>query len=227
MYRLHDGLVIPARDTDAIVARREQGIKTALAGLTLFLPENRRRVCIEAGGNFGLWPLRLADMFETVYTFEPDHVCFASLVYNCRAKANVVCLQAGLGSCHKLIDLERDIDTTGNQHAKAGGIYPTLCIDDLFLPVCDLIYLDIEGMELDAILGAAGTITRCQPVVIFEATKKYDPQDRTRSYMERYGYHFWGTIGRDVVMGPEQPPMGDSVAYRWNEAGDELVEATL
>ena len=220
----HNGFIVPVRDGDAMVVRREQGLETALAALPLFVPEDRRRVCVEAGGNWGLWPLRFAEMFETVYTFEPDHECFASLVYNCRNKANVVCLQAALGQAHKLVGLERDVDTTGNQHINGPGIYPTLCIDDLGLPVCDLIYLDVEGWEMSALWGAWATLLRCQPIIVFEATRKLDSQNLTEAYMTKYGYHKLGTIGRDVVMGPKGPE-GEFVtkSYELNGEGA-LVE---
>ena len=186
-YRLYNGLIVPSRDADKIVRRRVLQADRAIKALPLFV--EKRRVCVEAGGNWGLWPLRLADMFETVYTFEPDHACFTALVNNCRHKPNVVCIQAALGQCHGLVDLERDIDTTGNQHIKEGGIYPTLTIDALGLPICDLIYLDVEGCEFDALWGAWATILRCKPIVVFEVTRKLDSENATQSYITNYSYN--------------------------------------
>jgi hypothetical protein len=41
-------------------------------------------------------------------------------------------------------------------------------IDDLDLPACSLIKIDVEGMELDAIAGAAGTLRRHRPILYVE-----------------------------------------------------------
>src|SRR5690606_27165262 len=42
----------------------------------------QRRVCIQAGGHAGLWPIRLAGMFDRVLTFEPEPALFACLQKN-------------------------------------------------------------------------------------------------------------------------------------------------
>lgn len=37
---------------------------------------SNKKVVVQAGGNMGMYPRLLADMFETVYTFEPDPMNF-------------------------------------------------------------------------------------------------------------------------------------------------------
>src|SRR3990167_7138594 len=107
---------------------------------------------------------------------------------------------------------------------KEGGIYPTLTIDALGLPVCDLIYLDVEGCEFDALWGAWATILRCKPIIVFEVTRKLDSENATESYMTKYGYHKLGSIGRDWVMGPEAP-QGDFCIKNYEfDARGEMVE---
>ena len=44
----------------------------------------------------------------------------------------------------------------------------TRSIDDLELPACGLIKVDVEGMEAEAIAGAAGTIRRLRPILYVE-----------------------------------------------------------
>ncbi len=46
-----------------------------------------------------------------------------------------------------------------------------IAIDTLELARVDLIKLDVEGMELDALAGAARTVERCQPIVLAETAK--------------------------------------------------------
>ena len=48
---------------------------------------------------------------------------------------------------------------------------PRLAIDDLELPRLDLIKLDVEGMELEALEGASKTIKRTHPIMLIEKIK--------------------------------------------------------
>ena len=48
------------------------------------------------------------------------------------------------------------------------GSEKTTKIDSLNLQICDLIQLDIEGFEYQALVGAKETLERCKPVIIVE-----------------------------------------------------------
>jgi hypothetical protein len=48
------------------------------------------------------------------------------------------------------------------------GNIPTIRIDDLGLPVCDFIHLDIEGFEGEALLGGLNTINKFKPLIGLE-----------------------------------------------------------
>ena len=45
-------------------------------------------------------------------------------------------------------------------------------LDDLALARCDLIKLDVEGMELDVLLGAGNTLRKFRPIVYFEQSSR-------------------------------------------------------
>ena len=138
-----------------------------------------RTAVIQAGGNLGIFPKRLAQEFRTVYTFEPAADLFALLQQNA-PEMNIVKFQAALGDARGLIGLSRERRDGKQKHGKikpshegithiaGSGVVPTLRIDDLALPVCDLIYLDIEGWELHAVRGARDTLARCRPVLVVE-----------------------------------------------------------
>ncbi|HLH90090.1 MAG TPA: FkbM family methyltransferase [Xanthobacteraceae bacterium] len=65
----------------------------------------------------------------------------------------------------------------------------TVAIDALALPRIDLIKLDVEGMELEAIAGARASIERTRPILIVEAIKS----DRAalRATIEPLGYRLF------------------------------------
>lgn len=127
-------------------------------------------VALIAGGCAGLYPRLLADMFKHVYTFEPDSLNFQCLVRNCEDK-NVYPMRAALGKETGFVKVRRPYATNCgmNEVVPAQRVaVPRLTIDQICLPVCDLIMLDVEGQELDCIKGAGATLKRCQPVLFLE-----------------------------------------------------------
>ncbi|MDH5244815.1 MAG: FkbM family methyltransferase [Betaproteobacteria bacterium] len=136
-----------------------------------------RTAVVQAGGSIGIFPKRLAMSFQTVYTFEPSPEVFPVLCRNA-PEANIVRYQAALGDTRGLVgcarvrrDGSRGPIHEGLTHIAGPGVVPTLRIDDLALPVCDLIYLDVEGFELYALRGAVETMLRCRPVLAVEANQ--------------------------------------------------------
>jgi FkbM family methyltransferase len=62
----------------------------------------------------------------------------------------------------------------------------TVAIDSLNLARIDLIKIDVEGMELDAIEGGAESIARTRPILIVESIKS--DKAKLRAALERLGY---------------------------------------
>lgn len=180
----------------------------------------QRRVAVQAGGNLGIFPKRLAETFEAVYTFEPAEDLFAHLVYNA-PEPNIVKVQAVLGDAPRLVGLSRvrrdgrPNPHGGITHVSGDGIVPTLRLDDFHLPVCDLIQLDVEGWELYAIRGAQDTIRRCRPVLVVEINKNQGfvgiEPDWLRAVITDLGYRCVERLSSDEVYVPSEWPTGGSV----------------
>lgn len=132
-------------------------------------------VCVQAGGNCGLYPRLLAQYFDTVYTFEPDPVNFICLVNNCMVD-NVIKIQGAVGAKPELIHVNHLSDTNVGMHTVgSGGTIPTFTIDSLGLSACDFIQLDVEGYEVNALLGALETISKFRPVISVELGRGPSP----------------------------------------------------
>lgn len=164
-------------------------------------------VVVQAGGNCGVWPKLLAQEFSTVYTFEPDNQNFLALAFNTSGCKNVIRFQAALGDCHSLVDMRRndpEIKNCGAYFVDGLGNIPTMRIDDLGLQVCDLIYLDIEGSEMAAFMGARETISRCNPVICFEDKShghRYGVQSgEIESLLAAYGYAVVDKANHDIIL---------------------------
>lgn len=122
-------------------------------------------VMIQAGGNCGQYVRNFARWFGTVYTFEPDPLNFLCLTLNCGN--NVIKTQACIGNDKKFVNLNVKNDA-GAIHVEGQGNVPTVIIDELDLPGCGLIQLDVEGYEYFALLGARRTIEKYHPVIMVE-----------------------------------------------------------
>jgi FkbM family methyltransferase len=126
-----------------------------------------RGVVVQAGGNVGFYIRQYAELFDTVYTFEPDPLCFLSLCLNCDTP-NVVKFQACVGDRPGFHSLGHWASDVGATHIAGKGILPTMRIDDLGLEKCDLIQLDTEGFEYYGLVGAIETIKKFKPVLSIE-----------------------------------------------------------
>jgi FkbM family methyltransferase len=151
-------------------------------------------VMVQAGGNCGQYVKQFSQRFETVYTFEPDPINFLCLTLNCNN--NVIKTQACVGNERKFVNINRGHDS-GAIHVSGQGNIPTVIIDDMNLPACDLIQLDIEGYEYFALLGAQRTIEQYHPLIMVEW---YEPWARRYGTNETMRDKFFKDIGYSQIL---------------------------
>tara|TARA_B110000977_G_C11090632_1_gene496718 strand:- start:1915 stop:2559 length:645 start_codon:yes stop_codon:yes gene_type:complete len=172
-----------------------------------------KKVMVQAGGNCGYLLNSFVDTFEYVYTFEPDPINFYCLNHNVTSQ-NVIKMQCCVSndnnpvSTQQLIRPERPNDT-GGVHVNGKGYTPTIKIDDLHLPDCSLIQLDVEGYELKAILGAIKTIQLYKPVLCVEFCEKWlnrynNKGDEIMELIKKLDYKCVETYGVDKIFIPNE-----------------------
>lgn len=161
-----------------------------------------KEVVVQAGGNMGMYPRLLSDMFKRVYTFEPDPVNFHCLVANCQ-RDNIVKLNAALSYRHGLVKVSKEPfdDWETNYGVRTtvvapDGNVPRLKIDDLNLDECNLIMLDIEGQEIDALIGATETLKTLDPVIFAE---NHPQQDSPEPFLKCFGYELVDRSFHDLI----------------------------
>ena len=165
-----------------------------------------RGVVVQAGGNCGFYVKQYAQLFNVVYTFEPDPLNFHCLVNNCQVP-NIFKFNAALGEINKLIHVYNGNEgnvgchTVGddpNKYTAKQSFVPTFTIDQLALDHCDLIQLDCEGYEPNVILGAMDTIERFKPVISLETTN-----GETEAMLSQFGYSHKLSVGSDKIFAVE------------------------
>ena len=118
-----------------------------------------------------------------VWSFEPHPVAFELLRYNLQKNqiANVELHNVGLSDSTGTVTLNEgdlaDMDNPGgfsllhNTEAKRvrdSCVIDIVTLDQLCISECDLIKIDVEGMELNVLRGAEQTLSRCRPLVFAE-----------------------------------------------------------
>lgn len=164
-------------------------------------------VCIQAGGACGIWPLRFSQLFETVYTFEPKVENYHCLMENIQG-SGIIAFHNPLSDKNEKYNVVNDDGEADNCGAgylvqDSDGV-EAIKIDDLGLGACDLIQLDVEGYELEALQGAIETIKEYKPTIVLE--EKPLPHinsdyKRARKWLsDMFGYRVVDGVSKDIIL---------------------------
>jgi FkbM family methyltransferase len=198
--RQHSGWAVPERDEHCI-----QAVLAEVSDLGVSLDLCRQfRTAIQAGGNVGVYPMALAQKFERVYTVEPDAANYEALAINTASQPRVVIRRAAFGQDHGKAAIDQIYpDNIGAHQIKDGNEFDVLPIDSLGVTDCDLLQLDVEGSEHQAILGALATIEASWPVITLELKghgERYGyTDDATINLLADMGYRIADRVNRDVI----------------------------
>lgn len=154
-------------------------------------------VCIQAGGNIGLWPCRYAKEFRQVLTFEPCAENLHCLRHNVEHLGNVIVFGDALGDVCGPVEvkhIERKPVSYGARYVEPSehGDVMQIRLDDMIIEGdVDFIHLDIEGRELFALQGMEGTISNHEPVIALEhhtLDQMAVPVDAAANWLLERGY---------------------------------------
>ncbi|MEX2201788.1 MAG: FkbM family methyltransferase [Dongiaceae bacterium] len=163
------------------------------------------RVVVDVGAYIGTHTVFFAQKVAPgghVYAIEPQRAPFQLLCGNVALNAltNVTCLpgMAAAEAGERRIAMPDPLiaQNFGGHRAmqfESGDKVRVLKIDDLELPRCDLIKIDVEGMEPDVIAGARRTIERFRPVIYCE-NNSLDKTAGTIASIGELGYRAWWHI---------------------------------
>lgn len=180
---------LPKAPLAALVRAVYPRVEPELGRLGEYVP--RGGTAIDIGGWFGPWTTRLARYADHVVTIEADPR-LAGLLR--RAFPGVRVVQAAASDAPGEIELwAREggalAGTSSVEHAQGTSrTVPKITIDGLALADVRFIKLDIEGHELPALRGAAGTIRRDRPLIILELEERHQPIAPVVELLGSWGY---------------------------------------
>ena len=198
--RQHNGWTVPDADECCM-----QAILAEVGDLGVSLDLCKQfRTAIQAGGNVGVYPMALAQKFDRVYTVEPDAANYKALAINTANQPKVVIRRAAFGKSYGRAAIDqRCPNNIGAHQIQPGNEFEVIKIDSLGVTDCDLLQLDIEGSEHEALLGAIATIEASWPVITLEMnglSARYGYTDvDTINLLAGMGYEIADRVNRDVI----------------------------
>lgn len=177
------------------------------------------QVAVDVGANIGTHTVFFARKVTStglVFSFEPQRLVYYNLCGNVAVNAlyQVKCLNAAAGSESGTIKVPL-LDPTAKQNYggvnlgafESGDDIPVIRLDDLELPRCDLIKVDVEGMETQVLEGARDTVSRCSPALFVENNREEGSSELIET-VQSFGYvaywHFAGYYNSDNYFGNEE-----------------------
>ena len=137
-------------------------------------------VVVDAGAHLGTHTVFFARCVApegTVVALEPQRLIFQLLCANVALNGltNVICLQAAGAEARGIImvptldpGLKQNFGAFAIEGYTTGDSVSAIPLDDLQLVRCDLIKVDVEGMEEKVLQGARQTLQRLRPVLFVE-----------------------------------------------------------
>lgn len=194
-------------------------------------------VAIDCGANIGIYSIEWARLMEgwgEVMAFEPQERLYYALCGNFALNNlfNVRAWNAAIDRKSGSLDMpvvdyqipgqfgglklkgENNIGQPITAHRKIASV----SIDELHLSRVDFIKLDIEGMEIEALEGAAVTIALSQPFLLVEWV--HTGKEPIEAFLKSVSYD-WATIGMNMLCGPKGNEITPRIAALGHVEGPE------
>ncbi len=159
-------------------------------------------VAVDVGANIGTHTVALAKHVTSsgaVFAIEPQRITFQLLCANIALNAlvNVKCVNAVAGDAPGRTRIP-GLDPTlqGNfggfkaEFHERGEVVDVIRIDDMGLARCNLMKIDVEGMEPRVLAGAHKTVSALRPVLFVENNSE-DGSPATLKALDDLGYACW------------------------------------
>lgn len=162
----------------------------------------KNNIILDIGANIGGLTVPFANMVGEkgrVFAFEPQRWIYYTLCGNIALNNlhNVYCLNCAVGNKMDFISIpELDYNKEGN----FGGIslkidmknmltykIQQITLDSLSIPKCNLIKIDVEGMETEVLKGSKSLIQKYKPFLYVENNRK-EQKEKLLNLIKEYGY---------------------------------------
>ncbi len=160
---------------------------------------------VEAGANMGAHTLALADLVGAhgmVLAYEPQRLLFHALCANAalNSLSQILVRHAAMGRAPGTLQVPvpdpctmADFSGLALGELQHGERVPVETIDALRVEQCDLIKVDVGGMEADVLRGAMQTIRRLRPP-LYVANDRIQGSEDLIALIRDLGYRLWWSL---------------------------------
>ena len=164
---------------------------------------NKRRIAIDVGANIGTYIVYLAKLYNTVYSFEP----IPSLANKLTASKlrNVYVYNVGLAQQNSKLELNIPYNNITGEPLYAWSYFDAEYIERSFfkwesiIVDCrtldsyhfndvDFIKIDVEGYELNVLIGAKDTINKYKPILLIDIPSRRKDRNNILDYLNDMKY---------------------------------------
>ena len=192
---------------------------------------SRNKVAIDIGGHVGLWSVDMANHFKELIIFEPVEENKKCLIKNLAARdiKNYKLYGCVLGEGDGSVNLNTDDKNTGNPYISDKGDYPAKMrtLDSFYFDRVDFIKIDVEGYEMNVLLGAEHTIRTCKPILVLETKDKHYERYGTsfrkiQDWLEKRNYKIDNVVNSEAIFVDKDLPTRTYFASKhiWEENED-------
>ena len=202
-------MIVPYHDTNQTPPLRSGGIAQQwyeIEYLESILKQRPGAVFVDVGANVGTFSFALQPYCAEVYAYEPQRIIFNMLAGSVALNGwtNVFCYNAAVGDHHGSVEVPQydygkecsfgSIEFWGEQRERLAQerrlgkteYVPLVPLDMAGFPRVDVIKIDVEGMEMHVLRGAAKTISLHHPVLLVEHGKA--GKQELQEYLLGLGY---------------------------------------
>ena len=166
------------------------------------LKKNKRNIALDVGGHIGNHSIFFSNLFKKVYAFEPNPYIFRYLKFNLENIKNAHCFNYGASNkntTHNLQTLENNSGASKivKKKNKKNYICKFRKLDNLkFLnKKIDLIKIDVEGHEVEALEGMIKIVKKNKPIILFENMSNLN-QEKFINKLKISGYKYFYSLNR-------------------------------
>lgn len=176
-----------------VAKAQKKGIESTLLNHSIKLLNTYKEhqddcVILDVGANFGflslVWASSVCKNSGHIYAFEPNKSVFDSFskAIHSNQLDSIIRLESyAVGNDNKIIQLFLD-NTTSNvlkSHATVENVDVTMLTLDTYvidhtIERCDLIKIDVDGIELEILRGSIETLNKLKPIFIVETNNDYN-----------------------------------------------------
>ena len=141
-------------------------------------------IAVDCGAHVGLWSRDLSKFFNKLYSFEPAIEFYECLKKNIISdNTTIYNLALGSQSATGEMVITKHYNNSGGSYVLPNinkTAYKTdiiqkiklVDLDSFDLPRLDFFKIDVEGNNLDVLIGAEKTLERCNPVICIEISEE-------------------------------------------------------